>query len=153
MFNWRNGITKHVNMIFYEYFSLFHSVLLHILILPSYEIFFWPVVNVIIYCVGAGISTLVSFSDGLDPYIFRGKLEKMRSLNKKWIERCLFPARVGIFLLYLLRLKYVSLLSTLTWRVNIFLSCQGKCINRRFESTKERSWKSLWLSIDCTDFD
>ena len=33
-------------------------------------------VYVIIYCVGAGITPLMSISDGSDPYFFRRKMEK-----------------------------------------------------------------------------
>ena len=36
-----------------------------------------------IYCVGAGKTTLMSTSDGLDPYFFRQKLEKTRSVKEE----------------------------------------------------------------------
>ena len=38
-------------------------------------------VYVIIYFVGAGITTLMSISDGSDPYFFRRKMEKRRSVK------------------------------------------------------------------------
>ena len=47
-------------MIFYDYFSIFYLSLVHFLILSSYGKFFWSFVYVIIYCVGAGISILIS---------------------------------------------------------------------------------------------
>ena len=36
----------------------------------------WSVVYKISYCVGAGMSTLMSISDGLGSYLFRRKMEK-----------------------------------------------------------------------------
>ena len=50
-----------------------------------------------ISCVVAGINTLIFFSDGLGAYIFRRKIEKVRRIGKKWIERCIFPTSVGFF--------------------------------------------------------
>ena len=35
------------------------------------------------FCVGAGISTSMSISDGLGPYFFRWKMEKPQSMKKK----------------------------------------------------------------------
>ena len=40
-------------------------------------------VYVCIYCVGAGIFTLMSISDGSDPYFFRRKMEKTRSVKEE----------------------------------------------------------------------
>ena len=40
-------------------------------------------VYVIIYCVGAAITTLMSNSDGSDPYFFRRKMEKTRSVKEE----------------------------------------------------------------------
>ena len=44
---------------------------------------FWSFVYDIIYCVGAGISTLISISDWSDPYVFRRKMKKMRSVREE----------------------------------------------------------------------
>ena len=33
----------------------------------------WMQLDVIIYCIGAGIATLMSIFDGLDPYLFLSK--------------------------------------------------------------------------------
>ena len=70
-------------MIFYESFSVFYLILVHFLILSSYGKSFWSFVYVIICCVGAGISTLTSISDWSDPYIFRRKMEKTRSVKEE----------------------------------------------------------------------
>ena len=40
-------------------------------------------VHVIIYCVSGGITTLMSISDGLDPYFSRLKMEQTRSKKEK----------------------------------------------------------------------
>ena len=39
-----------------------------------------------IYCVGPGITTLISISDGLHPYFFRRKMEKTRSMKEEMDE-------------------------------------------------------------------
>ena len=40
----------------------------------------------IISCVSAGIRTLVSISDGLEPYIFQGKMARRGVWRKIWME-------------------------------------------------------------------
>ena len=70
-------------MILYDYFSVFYLILVHFIILSSYGESFWSIVYVIIYCVGAGISTLISISDWSDPFIFRRNLGKTRSVKKE----------------------------------------------------------------------
>ena len=70
-------------MIFYVYFSVFYLILLQFLILSLYGKSFWSFVFVIIYCVVAGISTLISISDWSDLYIFRRKMDKTRSVKEE----------------------------------------------------------------------
>ena len=48
------------------------------------------------FCVGAGVTTLMSTSDGLDPYFFRRKMENTRSMKEEIDGVVFFPARVGI---------------------------------------------------------
>ena len=38
---------------------------------------------IVIYCAGAEITTLMSISEKLDPYILRRKMEKTRSVNEQ----------------------------------------------------------------------
>ena len=93
---------------------------------------------VIIFCVGARLSTLLLSSDWSDPYFFRRKMEKTRSVKEE-MEGELFiscQSRHISFVSYLIWVKYFSLICTLTWRVNNFVSRQGKGINRRNESAK-----------------
>ena len=55
--------------------------------------------NVIIHCVGAGITTLVSISDGLDPYIFLSKDGKdavYERINGR--KGVFFPPELAFFL-------------------------------------------------------
>ena len=40
-------------------------------------------VSVFFYCVGAGITTLMSISDGSDPYFCRRKMENTRSVKEE----------------------------------------------------------------------
>ena len=79
-------------MIFYDYFSVFYFILVQFWILSSYGKSFWSFVYVIIYCVGAGISTLISICDWSHPYIFRRKIEKTRSVKEE-MEGELFISR------------------------------------------------------------
>ena len=43
----------------------------------------WSFVYINIFCVGAGKSTLKSFSDGLGSYFFRRKMEKTQSMREE----------------------------------------------------------------------
>ena len=79
-------------MIFYDYFSVLYLSLVHFWIPSSYEKSFWLFVYVFNYCVGAGISTLIFISDWSDPYIFRRKMEKTRSVKEE-MEGKLFISR------------------------------------------------------------
>ena len=79
-------------MIFYDYFSVFYLILVHFSILSLYGKSFWSFVYVTIYCVGAEMSTLISISDWSDPYIFRRKMEKTRSVKEE-MEGKLFISR------------------------------------------------------------
>ena len=80
------------NYDFYVYFSVFYLILEHFSTLSSYGKSFWSFAYVNIYCVGAGISTLISISDWSDPYIFRRKMEKTRSVKEE-MEGKLFISR------------------------------------------------------------
>ena len=62
------------------YFIYFSDVFLLIF---SYGKILRSFVYVIICCVGAGITTLMSISDGLNPYFFRRKMEKTRSMKEE----------------------------------------------------------------------
>ena len=50
------------------------------------------------YCVGEVISTLMSLSQGLDPYNFRPKMEKTRSMMEDLDGSVYFPPKVAFFL-------------------------------------------------------
>ena len=53
------------------------------LLISSYGKFLLSFVYVIIHCVGAGITTLMSIFDGSDPCLFRRKMEKTRSVKEE----------------------------------------------------------------------
>ena len=66
------------------YFSLSISFIFDAFwVISSYGKPFWSFVYVIIYCVGAGLTTLMSISDGLDPYIFCRMMDMTRSMKKE----------------------------------------------------------------------
>ena len=58
------------------------------------------------------------------------------------MEKCLIPARISISALMFTHISF-SPFKTLIWRVNNYVSQQGKCKNRKNESTK--------LVILCSD--
>ena len=105
------------------YFELFFPM--YFINFPSWKMSF-IFVYVIVYCVGAGTTTLMSISDGLDPYLLRRKLEKTRPVKEEIDGKCLFTARVGIFSCIKYMIKVLYPICTMIWRVNNYVSCQGK---------------------------
>ena len=76
------SMKPHVNMNFIH--QLCVSFIFDVVLLVScYGKTVWSIVYVIIYCVGSGITTWMSISDGLDPYFFRRKMEKTRSMKEE----------------------------------------------------------------------
>ena len=114
---------------------LFYSICMNLTTLSFYGISFDLVFCTIIFCVSAGISTLMYTFDGLDPYIFRSKMEKARYMREGMGERCFFPVKVCIFSFDDVMIKAPFTICTLTCRVNNYVSRQEKCRNRRNEST------------------
>ena len=58
---------------------VFDAIFLKFLLWKNCLIF----VYVTIYCVGVGITTLMSISDGLEPYFFRRQMGKTRSMKEE----------------------------------------------------------------------
>ena len=106
----------------YVFYSFFQCILL---ISPNGN-FLSSFVYVIIFCVGAGITTLMSISDGSDPYFFRRKMEKTRAVKEKMDGRVIFPAKIGIFSFIINMIKVLFPICTLIWSVNNYVSHQGK---------------------------
>ena len=69
------------------------------------------------------------------PVHFPSNDGKEAAYESKGMERCLFPARIGIFSFILDMIKVLVPISTLTWRSNNYVSRHGKGINRRNESS------------------
>ena len=87
------------------------------------------------YCIGAGITTLMSYSDGLDPYNFCRKMEKTRS-SKEELDGEVFISRQSRQFSFIDNMiNVLSSISTLNWRVKIYVSRQRKNINGRNGST------------------
>ena len=77
--------------------------------------------------VGAGINTLMSISDGLGPSIFCQKVENARPMMEKMDGRVVYFPPESAFLTLMLYLSTVLFpICTLTWRANIYVSCQEK---------------------------
>ena len=112
-------------MIFFEYFSVFYLILVHFSILSSDGKSFWSFVYVIIYCVGAGISTLISISDWSDPYIFRRKMEKTRSVKEE-MEGKLFISRQSRHISFV-----IIMIKVLFPTLYFYLACKQLCFPPR----------------------
>ena len=141
-------------MFLFDFLDVFF--LLHYLILSSYGKSFWSFVYVNIYCVGAEISILMSLLDGPDPYFYCRMMEKTPSVKEE-MDGMAFISRQSrhiCFVIIMIKVLFPTLsICTLTWRVNNYVSRQGKGINRRNESIKKaRSLISLRLSVDCTEY-
>ena len=112
-----------IHLIF-PYFKLFSDCI--IVFIPCMEItliFFY----VIIYYVGAGITTLMSISDGSDRTFFRRKMEKTRSVREE-MDGKVFISRQSRhpFPLVNNKIKVLFPICTLIWRVKNYVSRQGK---------------------------
>ena len=89
----------------------------------------------IIYCAGAGITALMSTSDGLDAYIFPSKDGKDAVFERRNGRRgVFFPPKSAFFFVDSI-ITVLFLFCTLNWRVDIYASRRGKGIKRRNEST------------------
>ena len=81
-----------------------------------------------------GISTLMSISDGLDPYILLSKDGKDAVYERRIGQKGgYFPPELAFCSVNNLTVLFPIL--SLDWRVNNFVSRQGKGMNRRSEST------------------
>ena len=84
-------------------------------------------VYVFIFCVGAGITTLMSISDGSECTFFCRKMGKTRSVKEEMHGR-VFISRQSRHLFPLINnmIKVLFPICTLIWRVNNYVSRQGK---------------------------
>ena len=85
-----------------------------------------------IFRVGAGITTLMSVSDGLDPYFFCRKMGKTRSMKEEMDGEVFISHQSRHFSFLDNMIKVLFPICTLNWRVNNHVSRQGK--DRRNES-------------------
>ena len=77
----------------------------------------------------------MSDSAGSDPYFFPLKDGKTRSLKEEMDGEVLFSRQSRHFSFTDKMVKVLFSISTLSWRVNNYVSRQGKGSNRRNEST------------------
>ena len=90
------------------------------------------------FCVGAGISTLMSFSDGSGSHFFRRKLEKTQTMREKMDGKVLImftkapESEIFVFMVNVIKILFP--ISTLMWRVNNCVA-RRQGINKRTECT------------------
>ena len=106
-------------MIFYDHSSVFYLILVQFLIPSSYLKSFWSIVYVIIYCVGAGISTLIETDS--NPYIFRRKMEKTRSVKEE-MEGNVFISRHSWHIAFV-----IIMIEKLFPTLHLYLACKQLC--------------------------
>ena len=106
-----------------------------ILSISSYGKLVWTFVYVVIQCVGAGITTLMSFSDGLEPYFLCRKMEKTRSMKEEMDGEVYISRLSRQFTVIDNMIKVLFPICTLIWRVKKLCFPPGKAINGRNEST------------------
>ena len=112
----RNASAKKRNI------CIFYKILVHFSVISSYGKSFLSFVHVNISCVGAGISTLMSISDVLDPYVFCRKMEKTRSRREE-MEGKMFISRQSCHFSFVKNMIKVLLPNcTSNWSVNFYVS-------------------------------
>ena len=86
-------------IITYFILCIFCLYLVHFLVISFYAKPFWSFVYFIIHCAGAGITTLISISDGLDAYFCPSKDGKDAVYDRKNGRRgAYFPPESSFFL-------------------------------------------------------
>ena len=76
----------------------------------------------------------MSITDGLDPYLFRRKMEKTQSMKEEWGGEVFISRQSRHFYFIYNMFKVLSPICTLIWRINNYVSRQGKGISNRNES-------------------
>ena len=104
----------------------FNLFLQCILLISSYGKFFSSLVYVTIYCVGAGITTLTSISNGSDRYFFRQKMEKTLSVKEEMDRRVFISRKTWQFSFVKDMIEVLFRFCIMIWRVNNYVSRQGK---------------------------
>ena len=77
----------------------------------------------------------MSISNGLDPYFFRRKMEKTRSMKEEMDGEVFVSHQSRHFSLIDNMIKVLFPIRILKWRVNNYVSRQGKGKDRRNKST------------------
>ena len=85
----------------------------------------------------SALRTLMSISNRLGPFIFRWKIGRMRAMRKEMDGFFFISGLSQHFCFLVLKWKYFSLLYTLTWHVNGYISRQVKGKNRKNKNTKK----------------
>ena len=91
----------------------------------EYFLFF---VYIYIYCVGAGISTWMSISDGLGSYFFHRKMAKTQPTKEEMNGKVFISRQSRHFLSLVNMIQVFFPICASTWRVNNYVYGQGKGI-------------------------
>ena len=113
-----------INLVF-PYFKLFFQLFYSFSSLDgnTFDLLFM----FLFFCVGAEITSLMSISDGSDPYLFCRKMEKTRSLKEEMDGKVfIFRQSRHPFPLMINMIKILFPICTLIWRANSYVSRQGK---------------------------
>ena len=116
------NILAFIQVLFYVFYSFF----LYILLISPCGNCLQSFVYVNIYCVAAGITTLMSICDGSHLYFFRQKMEKTRSVKEEMDGRVFISRKSWQFSFITNMIKVLFPICTLIWRVNNYVSRQGK---------------------------
>ena len=107
------NLFHHLYVLCFVYYISFRCFFYFLLLEDLFDVF------VFIYCVGAGATTLMSISDGLDPYFFRREIEKTRSVKEEMDGEVFILRQSGHFSSIEYMIKVFFPVCTLNWRVSI----------------------------------
>ena len=108
------------------FFYVFQFIFRCILLISSFGKLLSSFVYVSIDFIGAGITILMSIPTDRTLTFSVERWKRCGPWRMKWTEACLLPAKVGIFSFINNMIKVLFPICTLNWRVNNYVSRQGK---------------------------
>ena len=105
------------------------------------------------FIVGAGIGPLISSADGLNPYIFRLKMEETWPMREKMYGKVFISRQSPLFVFIVSMIKVLLPICILTWRGNDYVPAKEEIY---LGETKILLFKNIFplrLSVDSTDCD
>ena len=117
-----------VILYFFEFWLIFSNIFTLGKILWSFCLYYY-------FSSRPGINTLMSLFHGLNSYFFRQKMEKTRPMKGRMDGKVFISRESQHFLFVNCMIEVLFRICISTWRVNTYVSRQGKSIKRRNEST------------------